>query len=134
MQIRAKTNADIRAGIGKATAFGLAKHGIRRLALTDISQKHLLATSEEIRAQYPGVDIEAMQVDVRDAKAVDESVDQTVKRFGRIDVGVNIAGIGGSGKMTAETEESDWMKVLDVNLNGVWRSQRAQIRAMMKQE
>jgi NADP-dependent 3-hydroxy acid dehydrogenase YdfG len=75
-----------------------------------------------------------MQLDVCDVKAVDDSIAQTVKRFGRIDVAVNIAGIGGSGKTTDQCEEADWTSVLDVNLNGVWRSQRAQIRVMMTQE
>ena len=75
-----------------------------------------------------------MQLDVCDGKAVDQSIAETVKRFGRIDVGVNIAGIGGAGKTTAEADEGDWLSVLDVNLNGVWRSQRAQIKAMLKQE
>jgi len=80
------------------------------------------------------VEIESIQLNVCDVKAVDESIEKTVKRFGRIDVAVNIAGIGGAGKATDACEESDWMSVLDVNLNGVWRSQRAQVRAMMKQE
>ena len=36
--------------------------------------------------------------------------------------------------MTHEGPEEDWMRVLDVNLNGVWRSHRAQLKVMMKQE
>lgn len=121
-------------GIGRATAFGLARHGIKRLALTDISQKNLSATSEALKSQYPDVEIESMQIDVRDVKAVDDSMVQAVKRFGRIDVAVNVAGVSGAGKTTDASEESEWMGVLDVNLNGVWRSQRTQVRAMMKQE
>jgi NAD(P)-dependent dehydrogenase (short-subunit alcohol dehydrogenase family) len=53
-------NTDERSGIGKATAFGLAKHGIKHLALTDISQKNLLETSEAIKSQYSGVEIESI--------------------------------------------------------------------------
>ena len=75
-----------------------------------------------------------MELDVGDEKAVESSVTAAVKRFGRIDVGVNVAGIGGAGKTTAESEEVDWAKVIDINLNGVWRSQRAQLRAMLNQE
>lgn len=112
----------------------MAKNGVRNLALTDLSSENLLATSKEIKAQYPHVEIEAMQLDVCDEKAVDSTVLQAVKRFGRIDVGLNFAGIAGTGKATAESEEKDWMKVIDVNLNGVWRSQRAQLRVMMQQE
>lgn len=36
--------------------------------------------------------------------------------------------------MTHEGPEDDWTRVLDVNLNGVWRCQRAQLKVMMKQE
>ncbi|TVY91580.1 Levodione reductase, partial [Lachnellula willkommii] len=113
-------------GIGRATAFGLARHGIQRLALTDISQESLSATSSALKSQHPDVEIEAIQLDVRDVKAVDDSMVQAVKRFGRIDVAVNVAGIVGAGKTTDASEEADWAGVLDVNLNGVWRSQRAQ--------
>jgi NADP-dependent 3-hydroxy acid dehydrogenase YdfG len=94
----------------------------------------LLATAEAIQSKYPDVEIESIQLDVCDEKAVERSVQQAVKKFGRIDVGVNIAGIGGAGKTTDEAQEGDWLSVLDVNLNGVWRSQRAQVRAMLKQE
>jgi NADP-dependent 3-hydroxy acid dehydrogenase YdfG len=121
-------------GIGQATAFAFARHGIRKLALTDVNRSNLLATSSAIKSQFPDVEIETMELNVCDEKAVESSVAEAVKKFGRIDVGVNVAGIGGEGKTTAESEEVDWVKVIDVNLNGVWRSQRAQLRAMLKQE
>lgn len=104
------------------------------LALADLNREHLLATSEEIKSQYPDVEIEYMQVDVCDEEGVNNAVLQAVKRFGRIDVGINFAGIAGTGKATDESEEQSWLKVIDVNLNGVWRSQRAELRAMLKQE
>lgn len=121
-------------GIGQATAFAFAKHGIKRLVLTDVNRNNLLSTSSEIKSHFPDVQIESMEVDVCDEKAVESSVEEAVKKLGRIDVGVNVAGIGGAGKKTDESEEADWAKVIDVNLNGVWRSQRAQLRAMLKQE
>ncbi|KAF4636545.1 hypothetical protein G7Y89_g1523 [Cudoniella acicularis] len=121
-------------GIGKATAFALARNGISRLALTDVSQKNLDSTSKELKEKFPKLEIACMQLDVCDGQAIESSVVETVKIFGRIDVGVNVAGIGGSGKATDVLEESGWLKVIDVNLNGVWRSQKAQIRAMLKQE
>lgn len=75
-----------------------------------------------------------MELDVCDEKAVESSVKEAIRHFGRIDVGVNVAGVGGGATTTAELEEVDWAKVIDINLNGVWRSQRAQLRAMLKQE
>ena len=59
---------------------------------------------------------------------------KTVARFGRIDVAVNVAGISGTPQKTADTDESGWSTVIDVNLNGVWRSERAELRAMLLQE
>ena len=102
--------------------------------LTDLNRANLLATSKAIQSQYPDVEIESIELNVCDEGAVEDSVQQAVKKFGRIDVGVNIAGIGGAGKTTDESPEKDWLSVLDVNLNGVWRSQRAQVRAMLTQE
>jgi NADP-dependent 3-hydroxy acid dehydrogenase YdfG len=94
----------------------------------------LLSSSEAIKTKYPDVEIETTQLDVCDEKALESSIAQAAKRFGRIDVALNIAGISGAGKMTDESEERDFTKLIDVNLNGVWRSQRAELRAMMKQE
>jgi len=45
-----------------------------------------------------------------------------------------VAGIGGNGEPTDRMSEEDWGKVLDVNLSGVWRCQRAEIRVMLDQE
>jgi NAD(P)-dependent dehydrogenase (short-subunit alcohol dehydrogenase family) len=122
-------------GLGKATAFNFAKHGISNLALSDFNHDALLAVAEGIKAQYPHVEVETMVVDVTDTKGVNVSVEQTVKRFGRIDIGVNFAGIIGAGTRTTDDDaEADWMRVVDVNLHGVFRCERALLRAMMKQE
>jgi NAD(P)-dependent dehydrogenase (short-subunit alcohol dehydrogenase family) len=121
-------------GIGSATAFALAKHGIQALTLTDINKNNLISTANALSKLYPGVEIETLKLNVQDEEAVESSVAAAVKRFGRIDLGVNIAGIGGEGKATHESSSADWNKVLDVNLNGVWRSQRALLRVMVGQE
>jgi NADP-dependent 3-hydroxy acid dehydrogenase YdfG len=99
-----------------------------------VNRSNLLATASAIKAQFPDVEIEAMELDVCDEKAVENSVAEAVKKFGRIDVGVNVAGIAGPPKTTTESDEADWAKVIDINLNGVWRGQRALLRAMLKQE
>jgi NAD(P)-dependent dehydrogenase (short-subunit alcohol dehydrogenase family) len=99
-----------------------------------VNRSKLLATSSSIKSQFPHVEIESIELDVCDENAVESSVARAVQKFGRLDVGVNVAGIGGAGKKTDESPEADWAKVMDINLNGVWRSQRAQLRAMLKQE
>jgi NAD(P)-dependent dehydrogenase (short-subunit alcohol dehydrogenase family) len=75
-----------------------------------------------------------MELDVCDETAVENSVKKTVESFGRIDVGVNVAGIAGTPGLTADMEEERWRKVIDINLNGVWRSHKSELKAMVQQE
>ena len=56
--------------------------------------------SESIKEKYPDVEIETIQLNVRDTDAVESSVLATVKKFGRIDVAVNVAGSKFSGSRT----------------------------------
>lgn len=78
--------------------------------------------------------IKEIELDVSNEAAVNDSVEQTVKEFGRIDYALNNAGIGGSLNTTNNIELSDFQRVLAVNTTGVWLCQRAQIRQMLKQE
>jgi NAD(P)-dependent dehydrogenase (short-subunit alcohol dehydrogenase family) len=71
---------------------------------------------------------------VTDEKAIDDSVEKTVKAFGRLDYAVNNAGIGGAIDTSDQIQKDDFEKVLSVNLTAVWLCQRAQIRQMLKQE
>lgn len=90
--------------------------------------------SRELKATHPHVDILEMQLDVMDGVAVRSSITETVSRFGRLDVGVNNAGIGGSGRKTHEIPEEEWRKILGVDLDGVWRCQREELKVMVEQE
>lgn len=87
-----------------------------------------------MKKQYPDVSIKEIELDVADEKAVNDSVEQTVKEFGRLDLALNNAGIGGSLKTTDQIDKDDFERVLAVNTTGVWLCQRAQIRQMLKQE
>ncbi|RFU28146.1 hypothetical protein B7463_g8209, partial [Scytalidium lignicola] len=122
-------------GIGRATAFSFAKYGIQNLALSDVNQDLLQETISSLKSAHPNVEIETFQLDVCDEKAVQAAVDRTVNKFGRLDVAVNVAGIGGNGLATHEDGSTEnWDKVVDVDLTGVWRCQKAEVKAMLKQE
>lgn len=128
-------------GIGRAAALALAKNGITRLVLTDRNPSSLNTVSQEIKSlasQLPtknqNIEIEQITLDVSDTEAVERSFERAKKTFGRIDVAVNVAGIGGNGEPTDRMSEENWGSVLDVNLSGVWRCQRAEIRGMLGQE
>lgn len=51
--------------------------------------------------------------------------------FGRLDFALNLAGVGGVEARAADYPEEDWLRTLDVNLTGVWRSMRHEIPAML---
>lgn len=63
---------------------------------------------------------------------VEALVARTVERFGRLDLAVNAAGIGGPAQVPiADIEETDWDPVLETNLKAVWRCMKWEIRAML---
>jgi NAD(P)-dependent dehydrogenase (short-subunit alcohol dehydrogenase family) len=121
-------------GIGKHTALSFAKYGIQRLALADMNSKDLQNSIKSLREQYPDIEVLPLQMNVRSSAEVKSGIAETIKKFGRLDVAVNNAGIGGSGAPTHEVEEEEWQRVLDVDLNGVWRCQKEELAVMMKQE
>lgn len=102
--------------------------------MTDINVDALEKSSSLLQTKYPGLQISQRKLDVCDEDEVELSVAEAIEKYKRLDVAVNVAGIGGEGKGTHETATDDWMKVVDVNLHGVWRCQRAQLKYMMKQE
>ncbi|EOO00785.1 putative short-chain dehydrogenase reductase protein [Phaeoacremonium minimum UCRPA7] len=121
-------------GIGRATAVSFARFGIQRLALADINEPALKASNEELRQQFSGVEVLDLTMDVQDTAQVSSSIAEAVRAFGRLDVAVNNAGTGGAGEKTHELPESEWNRIVGINLNGVWRCQREELGVMLKQE
>lgn len=121
-------------GIGQHTALSFAKYGIQRLALADVNTKLLDSSIKSLQKQFPAIEVLPLQMNVRNASEVKSGIAETVKRFGRLDVAVNNAGIGGTGVPTHEVDEEEWSKVLDVDLHGVWRCQKEEITVMLGQE
>ncbi|ROT36337.1 3-oxoacyl-reductase [Sodiomyces alkalinus F11] len=121
-------------GIGKYTSLAFARHGIKNLALSDINTTALSASVAELRQQFPTVQVLELPIDVQKADQVRDGVAETVKRFGRLDIAVNNAGIGGSGRATHEIDEAEFARVVDVDLHGVWRCQHEELKVMINQE
>ncbi|KAK3710794.1 hypothetical protein LTR37_010018 [Vermiconidia calcicola] len=121
-------------GIGQYTAYALARHGVRQLALCDVRPEVLATTRDELKKRHSDVEVLNIEMDTSKEDSVQSAVDQTVKKFGRLDIGINNAGIGGIAGQTADQELKHFQKVMDVNINGVWLCQRAQIRQMLQQE
>ena len=87
--------------------------------------------AQELRGQ--GAEAEFICADVRHDDEVRNLVDQTVKRFGRLDVAVNNAGTEGHpGPVTEQTQES-YAAVFDTNVLGTLLGMKHEIRVMAKQ-
>src|SRR5271170_7486492 len=115
-------------GIGRATALGFARDGARIIVSGrhDDTGKALVA---ELRAA--GAEAEFVRADTRKDDEVRSLVDQTVARFGGLDVAVNNAGTEGKpGPVTEQTAES-YANTFDTNVLGVLLSMKHELRVML---
>ena len=115
-------------GIGRVIAKELASRGARILLVSNESIR-ILEALEEIRSFSP--ESEAYEADVSSTPCLEESVKLAIKRFGRIDILVNNAGITRDA-LVLRMKERDWMRVMEVNLNGAFRLTQMVLKHMMK--
>lgn len=115
-------------GIGAAIARTLSQRGAG-VVVADIKDQQAKETAQELTDA--GASAIALQVDVANWESVVAMVDEAIERFGRVDILVNNAGIGDFSPLP-EVEESDWDRVLDVNLKGVQLCSRAVFPHMQK--
>lgn len=115
-------------GIGAACAQVFAASGAR-VVVADLD----LDAASRVAAELPGETLTA-SVDVSDPAAVDRVVEQTLGRFGRLDIAVNNAGItSGTRLPMGEESPEDWRRVISVNLDGVFYCTAAEVREMRRQ-
>ncbi len=114
-------------GIGQASARRFAQEGARVVA-ADIDLDAAVKTVEEIADRSP--DSVAEQVDVADETQTVALAERVVRRFGRIDVLFNNAGIAGVGDIM-ETEPELFDRVMRVNVRGVYLMSRAVVPHMI---
>ena len=116
-------------GIGRGYALALAGAGAD-VAIVDINEKMGKSTVEEMKAL--GRDSIFVKCDVTKKDQVVKMVKTVVDRFGRLDIGVNNAGIGRMGADETISKE-DWDAVIAVNLTGVFLCAQAEAQQMIKQ-
>jgi 3-oxoacyl-[acyl-carrier protein] reductase len=117
-------------GIGSATARRCLDEGARVL-ISDHHERRLAAMRDELAGAH-GDRVHAAACDVTDQGQVDALVAEAVRAFGRVDVFVSNAGLGGTSPVPEMTDEQ-WLRVLDVTLNGTFRCTRAALRQMVAQ-
>ncbi len=115
-------------GLGRAAAQQLAAQGAW-VAIADVQLDAATTLAHDITMS--GGRAIALAVNVRHDDQVNAGVQRTVAAFGKLDIAINAAGIGGPEVRTAEYAPADWDTVIDINLTGVWRSLRHEIPAML---
>jgi 3-oxoacyl-[acyl-carrier protein] reductase len=118
-------------GIGAAAARRCLEEGAK-VVVSDHHERRLGETHTELAKEFGEERVHAIVCDVTDETQVQALVDGTADRFGTLDVLVNNAGLGGTASVLEMTDEQ-WLRVMDVTLNGTFRCTRAALRLMRDQ-
>jgi NAD(P)-dependent dehydrogenase (short-subunit alcohol dehydrogenase family) len=117
-------------GIGRAAAIKLGERGAR-VVVANRREKEGMETVEMIKKA--GGEAMFVRTDVRIASQVENMVNQTVKRYDRLDIAFNNAGVGGIMARLIRTTEETFNEVVDTNFKGVWLSMKYEIPVMQEQ-
>ena len=115
-------------GLGAAEARLFAREGAR-VVIGDILEGDGRAVEGHIRIE--GGEAVFVRLDVTIEKDWERAVATAVERFGKLDVLVNNAGVGGAGRLEDTTVE-EWTRVMDVNAKGVFLGTKAAIPALRR--
>lgn len=116
-------------GIGKSTALLFAEHGAK-IIVTDINEEHGTSVVKEIESN--GGEAIFIKADTSKPKDSEMTVQKSIEKFGKLDIAVNNAGIGGPTEPIGNYPIDDWDKVISINLSGVFYGMRYQLPEMEK--
>jgi 3-oxoacyl-[acyl-carrier protein] reductase len=115
-------------GIGKAIALGLAREGAD-IVVNDIDLAGAEGTVREIKKIRSKAKAMVIQANVADEREVEAMIGRVLREWGGIDILVNNAGIGRP-MMVEDMSKSEWDRIVDVNLGGVFNCSKAVIPTM----
>ena len=113
-------------GIGMACAFAAIKEGAN-VAVADLKSENSDKAMLEIKKENPRAIF--IECDVSVFAQV-----KVVSTFGSLDVALNNAGIGGESSKVGDMSEQAWLKVIGINLNGVFNGMKHELTQMVKQK
>jgi NAD(P)-dependent dehydrogenase (short-subunit alcohol dehydrogenase family) len=118
------------AGIGRVTALSFAREGAK-VAVADLNGATAHAVAAEIAAA--GGEAIGIATDVSQGEQVAAAVQQTVARFGRLDIAFNNAGIEIENQPLAQATEEMFERLMSVNVKGMWWCMKHEIEQMLTQ-
>jgi NAD(P)-dependent dehydrogenase (short-subunit alcohol dehydrogenase family) len=117
-------------GIGRDTAVLLAKAGAK-VVVAGRREAEGEETIAKIRGE--GADALFVRTDVSKATDVQALIQETVARYGHLDIAFNNAGVEGALAPIVRQSEEDFDRTISINLKGVWLCLKYEIRQMLKQ-
>lgn len=118
-------------GIGKAIVEALARKNIKVIANYHQSEEKAKKLKEKLEKEDISIDI--FKADVSKREQVKAMVDYTIKKYGRIDILINNAGIDQE-KMFQDISDEDWDNIVKVNLYSVFCTTQEVIKYMLHQK
>lgn len=118
-------------GIGRATAKAFGKRGAQ-VIVTGLEIEPVNNVVDEIISD--GGTAEGMAVDVTKETEISSAIHSVVKKYGRVDIALNNAGIEQAHEPLADTSSETFDQTIAVNLKGVFLATKYEIEAMLKNE
>lgn len=117
-------------GIGRATAIAFASAGAK-VVVSDINDEGGQATVDQIK--QGGGEATFVRCNVAEPAEIESLIARTVALHGRLDIGINNAGIGGKFARLVDQTNYDFDQMMAINVGGVFYGMQAQIRQMLTQ-
>ena len=118
-------------GIGKACALAAAKEGANIVIADMKSDDTSTSMSEIINLNSKAIFINC---DVSKFEQVQVAIEKTIETFKTLDIALNNAGIGAEPMKIGDLTEQAWLKIIGVNLNGVFNCMKHELTQMAKQK
>jgi len=118
-------------GIGRAAAIAFAKNGAN-VVVADTQSDGGMQTVQLI--EKSGSRSIFLECDVSIEADVEKMMELTIREFGKLDYAFNNAGVEGIRVITSELTETEWNRLININLKGVWLCLKHELKQMNKQK
>ena len=117
-------------GIGRDIAYNLALDGYNVIANYNKSEEAAKSLKQELEKN--GINIDILKADVSEEKDIEKLIEFTIKKYGKIDVLINNAGISGE-KLFTDISVEEFDKMMKTNLYSVFYTTQRVVRYMVKE-
>ncbi|UCF49658.1 MAG: beta-ketoacyl-ACP reductase [Thermoplasmatales archaeon] len=116
-------------GIGEATVLRFSEEGAK-IVINDVNAEDANKVAKKVKAN--GCEVLVCIADVTNKNDIEDMINKTIEKFGRLDILVNNAGINRDSFVKKMSEEQ-WDKVIEINLKGTFLCAQVALGQMIKQ-